>query len=40
MGRLLGQNGRWVALAAVLALAALVLWIALRNDVPTDAYHP
>jgi HAMP domain-containing protein len=34
------RTGRWIVIAALLALAALVAWIALRNDVPSDAYHP
>jgi len=40
MARSLGPSGRWIVIAALLVLAALVVWIALRNDVPTDAYHP
>jgi hypothetical protein len=40
MGRLAANNGRWIVIAALLVLAALVLWIALRNDVPGDVYHP
>ena len=35
-----GRTGRWIVIAALLLLSALVAWIALRNDVPTDVYHP
>ena len=35
-----GRNGRWIVIAALLALAALVVWIVLQNDAPNDAYHP
>jgi hypothetical protein len=35
-----GRLGRRIVIAALLVLAALVVWIALRNDVPADVYHP
>jgi hypothetical protein len=40
MARTSGQNGRWIVIAALLVLAALVVWIVLKNDVPTDGYNP
>jgi hypothetical protein len=40
MARTPGTSGRWIVIGAALLLVALVLWIALRNDVPDDVYHP
>ena len=40
MARTEGRNGRWIMIGALLALAALVVWIVLKNDVQGDVYHP